>query len=195
MSAERPPHVSDHVDFRRYTAEQAREIRGVVEHIFRGAYVDAIESGEPFAAPDAFMRRFDAYTARSNGFEMVIAKLGGEPVGQAWGWPLGPESRWWDGLVLDDGDRTEFTVEDGRRTFALSEIMVCKEYTGRGIARALHDELLGSRQEQRAALLVRPDNRRAYDTYLRWGWRRIGTLRPSWPDAPKFDALIHDIRG
>jgi ribosomal protein S18 acetylase RimI-like enzyme len=104
-------------------------------------------------------------------------------------------SAWWGGLQLDDSaDLAVFTAENGQRTFALSEIMVLFELTGRGIAHALHDELLGGRSERRATLLVRPDNVRAYDTYREWGWYRIGTLRPSWPDAPTFDVLIHDLR-
>ncbi|GAB2684069.1 GNAT family N-acetyltransferase [Nocardia thraciensis] len=195
MSTEQSARSIEGITFQRYTAADARELRDDVEYIFRGAYVEAIESGSAFASPEAFMHRFDAYTdaSRGPGFELVMARIVGGPCGQAWGWPLGPASRWWDGLQLDDGDIGAFTAEDGSRTFALSEIMVRTEFTGRGIARALHDELLGGRPERRATLLVNPNNRRAYDTYLRWGWLRVGTLRPSWPDAPQFDVLIRDL--
>jgi ribosomal protein S18 acetylase RimI-like enzyme len=98
-------------------------------------------------------------------------------------------------LRLDDADQdyAVFTAENGHRTFVLSEIMVRAEHTGRGVASALHHELLRNRREQRANLLVEPDNDRAYATYSRWGWYRVGTLRPSWPDAPLFDALILDL--
>ncbi|WP_280244962.1 GNAT family N-acetyltransferase [Nocardia abscessus] len=183
------------VDFHRYAAAQARELRDEVERIFRDSYIDAIESGEEFESPEAFMHRFDAYTdpARAGTFELVIARLDGELCGQAWGWPLTAKAAWWDGLRLDEGDHTAFTAENGSRTFALSEIMVRKQFTGRGIARALHDELLAGRPEQRATLLVRPDNHRAYDNYRRWGWYRVGTLRPSWPEAPQFDVLMRGL--
>ena len=83
-----------------------------------------------------------------------------------------------------------FTEEDGKRTFAFSEIMVRQAWTGRGIAHALHDELLRGRDEQRATLLVEPDNPTAYRAYLRWGWRKVAQLRPAWPGAPLFDVLI-----
>ncbi|MFI9631577.1 GNAT family N-acetyltransferase [Nocardia sp. NPDC051929] len=184
------------LNFQRYTAAQARELRDEVETIFRDSYVDAIESGEEFESPEAFMHRFDAYTdpARAGAFELVIARLDGEPCGQAWGWPLTAKTAWWDGLKLDEGDQASFTAENGSRTFAFSEIMVRKQFTGKGIARALHDELLEGRPEQRATLLVRPDNRRAYDNYRRWGWHRVGTLRPDWPDAPRFDVLMRDLQ-
>ncbi|WP_063066425.1 GNAT family N-acetyltransferase [Nocardia violaceofusca] len=189
-----PPSI-DGLTFQHYTAAEARGARGQVEQIFRDSYTDAIESGEGFEAPDAFLNRFDTYTdpTRGQGFDLVIARIGDEPVGQAWGWPLKPDTRWWSGLELDAGDLVTFTAENGNRTFALSEIMVRKKFTGRGIARALHDELLSARPEQRATLLVRPDNDRAYRRYMRWGWSRVGTLRPTWPDAPKFDVLIRQI--
>ncbi|NKY84704.1 GNAT family N-acetyltransferase [Nocardia veterana] len=188
------PSSIDGLSFQHYTAAEARAVRDRVEQIFRDSYTDTIESGDEFEAPEAFMHRFDTYTdpQRGQGFELVIARIGDEPAGQAWGWPLGPDTRWWSGLELDAGDLAAFTAENGNRTFALSEIMVRRKFTGQGFARALHDELLSGRPERRATLLVRPDNDRAYRTYVRWGWSRIGTLRPTWPDAPKFDVLIYE---
>lgn len=178
-------------EFEHFTAAQARGIRDTVEDVYQRSYVDAIASGDPFDSPAEFMRRFDAYTNpdRSSGFELVLARVDGAPAGQSWGWPLQPGAAWWGGLQLDDGDPAEFTAETGARTFALSEIMVCTEYTGRGIARGLHDELLRGRTEQRATLLVGPDNDRAYRRYRKWGWYRVGALRPGWDDAPTFDVM------
>ncbi|MFF0455448.1 GNAT family N-acetyltransferase [Nocardia africana] len=192
MSAD-PPSI-DGLHFQHYTAAEARAVRDQVEQIFRDSYTDAIESGEDFEAPEAFMHRFDTYTdpSRGQGFELVIARIGDEPVGQAWGWPLGPDTRWWSGFRLDTGNAAGFTDENGSRTFALSELMVRREFTGRGIAHQLHDLLLRNRSETRATLLVRPENNRAYATYLRWGWKRAGKLRPEWPSAPHFDVLIYE---
>lgn len=80
------------------------------------------------------MQRFDAYTSRSE-FDLVIAYHGSEPIGQTWGWPLTPDTAWWGNLIseLEPG----FTVEDGHRTFALSELMVRQRWTGHGVAHAL----------------------------------------------------------
>jgi GNAT superfamily N-acetyltransferase len=173
--------------FRRYTADEARGARDTVEAVYRGAYWENIESGDQFSQPAAFMGRFDAYGSNPL-FDLVVAFEDDKPVGQAWGWALSANSRWWEGLESEP--EPGFTVEDGTRTFALSEIMVVRDSTGHGIAHALHDELLRRRQEQRATLLVRPANTRAYGTYLRWGWRTMAKLHPHWPDAPTFDVLM-----
>ncbi|WP_327145388.1 GNAT family N-acetyltransferase [Nocardia sp. NBC_01327] len=185
------------LSFQRLTASQAREQRETVEDVFRRSYVEAIDAGDLFEAPAEFMHRFGAYTSptRAGDFELVFAYLDGKPVGQTWGWPLLPDTIWWQISRLDiaDTDLAAFTHETGNRTFALSEIMVCNEYAGRGIARALQDELLNGRREQRATLLVDPQNSRAYNRYSRWGWRRVGTMRPDWPDAPTFDVLVRSL--
>ncbi|HET9257208.1 MAG TPA: GNAT family N-acetyltransferase, partial [Pseudonocardiaceae bacterium] len=134
--------------------------------------------------------RFDAYTSR-DGFDLVIGYINGEPAGQSWGWPLTPATAWWRGLLAEP--EPGFTTEDGTRTFALSEIMVRRNWTGQGIAHALHDELLRNRKETRATLLVQPGNDTACQAYTRWGWRKVAQLRPGWPDAPLLDVLILSV--
>jgi ribosomal protein S18 acetylase RimI-like enzyme len=173
--------------FRRYDAEGARAISKTVKLIHHEAYAAAIERGDPFESGDAPMKRFDLYTRRGE-FDLVVASLDGEPVGQAWGWALQPDSTWWKGLVgeVEPG----FTDEDDKRTFAFSEFMVRARYAGQGMGRALHDELLAPRREERASLLVRPENATGYRRYTRWGWRNAAELRPAVPNAPLMDVLI-----
>jgi hypothetical protein len=173
--------------FRHYDGAGAQGARSTVEAVYRGAYWQAIEEGDPFNQPEAFMRRFDSYAANPL-LELVVAFDGGESVGQTWGWTLGPDSRWWD--RLESQPEPGFTDEDGKRTFALSEIMVVRDRTRRGVAHALHDDLLRGRPEKRATLLAEPDNANAYRAYIRWGWRDVAKLQPDWPDAPKFHVLI-----
>ena len=178
------------VRFQRYRAEAARAIRAQVEEVYRSSYARAIASGDPFDSVDAFMLRFDTYTS-SPTFDLVVAYDGPQAVGQTWGWPLGPAATttgWWSGLLAEPD--AGFSAEDGKRTFALSEIMVKVEYAGQGIAHVLHDELLSHREERRATLLVEPDNTTARRAYLHWGWTQVGQLRPRWEHAPLFDVLI-----
>jgi GNAT superfamily N-acetyltransferase len=137
------------------------------------------------------MQRFDSYVSQSS-FDLVVAySVGGDAIGQTRGWPLTEQSRWWEGLLSEP--EPGFTHENGHRTFALSEIMVSQEWTGRGIAHALHDRLLSVRAEIRATLLAEPENIRAYRAYLHWGWRKVAQLRPRWDDAPTFDVLILEL--
>jgi GNAT superfamily N-acetyltransferase len=175
------------VTFCRYNAAEARQLRDTVEGVYARSYVEAIASGDPFNSIEAFMHRFDSYTSQSS-FDLVIAYRDNEAIGQAWGWPLTEHSRWWEGLLSEP--EPDFTREDGHRTFALSEIMVSQEWTGKGLAHALRDHLLSVRPESRATLLVEPENTRAYRAYLHWGWRKVAQLRPGWDDAPTFDVLI-----
>jgi GNAT superfamily N-acetyltransferase len=170
--------------FRRYDASAARGIRDTVAAIYEDSYIEAIASNDPFDSVGAFMGRFDAYTAQKT-FDMVIACIRDEPVGQSWGWSLK--------RAASPGDREAdlgFANEDRKATFALSEIMVRHAWQGQGIAHALHDELLSARTEQRAELFVEPGNTIAYRAYTRWGWRKVAETRPDLPDAPLFDVLV-----
>jgi hypothetical protein len=173
--------------FRHCDAGAAQDARDLVEKIYRGSYSDD-QQQDPFSAGGRWMQRFDAYTAE-RGFSLVMAFTpDGEPAAQAWGWPLYANTTWWDGLEAEPD--AGFSREDGTRTFAVSEIMVCRAFIGRGTAHALHDELLRGRAEERGTLLVRPSNAFAYRAYTSWGWRQVARLRPGWPDAPLFDVLI-----
>ncbi len=71
-----------------------------------------------------FIHRFDAYTdlERAGAFELVIARIDGEPCGQVWGWPLTAKTGWWSGLQLHECDETEFTAENGSRILAFMKL-------------------------------------------------------------------------
>lgn len=173
--------------FERFSGSDVAVLRPTVRDVFVGS---RSRSELTFHSESAFMQRFDAY-ARNPRLDFLLAFDGDRAVGQAWGWPLGPDSAWWSGLTghVEPG----FTVEDGNRTFALSEIMVVTDVEGLGIGHTLHDTLLGGRPETRGTLLVKPDNATAYRAYERWGWRKFAQLQPDWPDAPLFDVLMLDL--
>lgn len=124
------------------------------------------------------------------GWKLVTAEKEGDLVGYAYGFPLQPATRWWEGMQTPVPDG--FTTEDGRRTFAISEIMVRAPWRRQGIARTLHDELLAGRPEERATLLAEPDNEPAQAAYAAWGWRKVAEIRPGWDNAPLYDVLIRD---
>jgi len=164
-------------------------VREVIALIYSDAYAEAIASGDPFETPEASMRRFDSHTTAPS-FELVMALVSGEPVGQIWGWPIKAPTiaGSLEDATADAGPASNH--KDGERIFALAEIMVRQAWTGQGVAHALHDEILSSRTELYAELFVRPDNTKAYRAYLKWGWRKVGQIRPELPDAPLFDVLV-----
>lgn len=173
--------------FPRYDADAAVSA-GVVDELV-AVYLDvhADDVGNAFYGEDRFRRQLSGHMA-APGWDAVAAVDGGEMAGFAYGFPLGADSHWWDGLVGEAHE--DFAVETGRRTFALSELLVRARWRGQGLASRLHEELLSRRAEERATLLVRPDNTTAQAIYARWGWQKAANVRPGWEGAPLYDALI-----
>jgi GNAT superfamily N-acetyltransferase len=155
--------------------------------VYADAYADKIDS--PFFTPERYWERVEAYATR-HGFSLVLGRLNGELVGYAMGFTLPANSAWWKGLTTPVDPA--LTTEDGHRTFALTYMMVRVAHRRRGYARALHDALLRGRPEQRAALLVIPDNIPARTAYEKWEWYEFGKLQP-FPDAPVYDAMVLNL--
>jgi GNAT superfamily N-acetyltransferase len=153
--------------------------------IWENVYSD-IAAVDPFFTTERFLQRFGGY-ASAPGFSLCVATTAtSQPIGLAFGYSLQPGSRWWNGLV--EPAPAEFTEEDGRRTFALNEIMVLQSHRRHGVATHLHRALLSGRKETRATLLVEPENLPARNAYLHWGWKPIGILKP-FPDSPIYESM------
>lgn len=173
------------IAFRHHDADAADAIlTSVIVPVYEATHADVIDN--PFYSSNRFADRLRGYM-KAPGFEIVVAYLDHSPIGQAFGYTLPPNGRWWNGLTTPVPDG--FTEETGERTFAFNELMVTPAWRGKGVAHSLHDELLSGRIEERATLLVREDNDSAQTAYARWGWQKIGKLRP-FPDSPHFDSLV-----
>ncbi|HEV8557282.1 MAG TPA: GNAT family N-acetyltransferase [Actinophytocola sp.] len=171
--------------FRRYDSASAENVLAViVGPLYEASHGDVIAN--PFYSAERFIERVRGYLV-APGFALVVAYIGDVPVGQAFGYALPPNARWWQGLTTPVPEG--FIEETGTRTFALNELMVVPDWQGKGVAHALPDELLGSRREERATLLVREDNAAAQTAYTRWGWQKVGKLQP-YADSPHFDAMV-----
>ena len=175
----------DELVLRHHSAAEAREIADELAAAYREAYIGTPQEHDPFYSTERFIERFNGY-ASAPGFELVTAHDGDQLTGYVFGYALPPGARWWNGLL--DQVPQGFTDETGTRTFALNELHVRTPWRGRGVATRLHAELLAHRKEERATILVRPDNP-ARSTYLHWGYQVIGRLQP-YPDSPVYDALI-----
>ncbi|MER5376253.1 N-acetyltransferase [Streptomyces sp. NPDC002553] len=147
----------------------------------------------PFYRRDRFDERLTAYSSRP-GWEAVIGYDGEEPVGYVFAVPLGENTGWWS--AEREPLPSDFVKEDGQRTLALNEILVRRPWRGthgQGTARALHEELLAQRQEQRVTLLVNPvlSDGRLKAVYESWGYKQIGSQQP-FDDSPVFATMLRD---
>lgn len=147
----------------------------------------------PFYQRDRFDERLTAYSSRP-GWEAVIGYHGDEPVGYVFAVPLGENTGWWS--AEKEPLPEEYVKEDGKKTLALNEILVRRPWRGahgQGTARALHEELLSKRQEQRVTLLVNPalSDGRLKAVYESWGYKQIGSQQP-FDDSPVFATMMRD---
>lgn len=147
----------------------------------------------PFYHRDRFDERLTAYSSRP-GWEALIGYQGEEPVGYVFAVPLGADTAWWSAEQEPLPD--EYVQEDGTRTLALNEILVRRPWRGahgQGTARALHEELLSRRREQRVTLLVNPalSGGRLKAVYESWGYKQIGRQQP-FADSPVFASMMRD---
>lgn len=147
------------------------------------------ELSDPFFSVRRYWERLQAYASRA-GFSLVLGRLDSELVGYALGYTLPSGAGWWNGL--QGNIPAEIIEENGQRTFAINEIMVRAAWRRRGYARTLHDALLRGRPEERATLLVEPDNLPAHSAYRSWGWRKLADLQP-FPDDPVYEAMLLDL--
>jgi ribosomal protein S18 acetylase RimI-like enzyme len=145
---------------------------------------------DPFFGRDRYRQQLTSHLG-VRGWQLVTCRRSRELVGYTYGFPLPAGTSWWNGLL--SSVPPAFTDENGRRTFAVSEVMVAAPYRRRGLARTLVDHLLSARPEPRATLLVEPTNHAAQAAYRSWGWRKAAEMEPDWPNAPRYDVLVLDL--
>ncbi|GAB7108669.1 hypothetical protein JCM4814A_69830 [Streptomyces phaeofaciens JCM 4814] len=171
------------LDLRHYGHENAASIRGLLLDIHDEVYEG---SDDPLAGRDDFARFVDHWAANRE-FACVVAYDRELPVGYAYGAPLTPVTTWWSKVTPSPPE--DFTTETGARTFALSELMVRAPWRRTGAARRIHDDLLASRTEQRATLLVHKEHVKVLALYESWGYAAVGEARP-FEGAPQLCALV-----
>jgi ribosomal protein S18 acetylase RimI-like enzyme len=176
-----------HVDL--CQGETARRFRRDVEDVVAAAF-----AGPPYfkTAKDirATFGRFDSQT-RKGGFLLSAGHVGDRLVGAAYGYPLGPDTGWWNDVL--EPVLAELAFEDGRRSFAAFELAVRPEWQRRGVGRAVHDRLIRGLRAQRVILNCRPDAEAAQAFYRACGYQRVTSVIP-WEGAPVYDVMVLDLR-
>ncbi|MEU4119833.1 GNAT family N-acetyltransferase [Kitasatospora sp. NPDC028055] len=132
-----------------------------------------------------FLEGYEAFRTMP-GFRLVLARSGGALVGFAFGVLLQPDSRWWNGLDVDES----FTREDGSRTFVIREIAVAPEQRRRGLGRELHAAVLEGARVERVTHAVRPEAEAAMRMYEAIGYRDLGAKPPAWEGAPVYRYMV-----
>ncbi len=173
---------------RRHDEEGMHQLRDDLLAVYAEVYADLVD--DPFFTPHRFWERLEKNYAPWPGFSLVTGWLNGSLVGYSLGYRLPKGSLWWQGYRGDAAP--DALIEDGKRTFALTQLMVLPARQRHGYARRLHDALLNDRPEQRATLLVKPGNVPARTAYLKWGWRRFGQVKP-FDDSPVYDSLTTQL--
>lgn len=164
------------------------------EDAFRLVYAEAFAEppyGETADDVAATFRRFRSQTRKGTFRAALACAEDGEPVGMAYGYPLGPNTGWWDQLTEPVPE--EMRREDGRRTFGLMELAVRESWRRQGVARCLHETLLDGIEAERVLLNVHPDSKTASAAYRAWGYRKIGEARP-WEGADLHEVMLLDVR-
>ncbi|MEU8153837.1 GNAT family N-acetyltransferase [Micromonospora sp. NPDC048986] len=171
------------LQLRHHNADEAEGILDQLVDLYLKVYV----GGGEFYSEDRYRRQLDLHMQRV-GWELITATVDGSLIGYVYGFPLPAQTRWWEGI--HEPVPPGFTEENGTRTFALSELLVHPYWRRKGVAAALHNELVVGRAEPRITLLVRPDNDAAQMAYRSWGWNKVTKLRPNWETAPTFDVMV-----
>jgi GNAT superfamily N-acetyltransferase len=169
----------------RQAAEHAGELQ---------ALAAAVGAEPPYQCGDEQAARFAGrfrVQRRQPGFVLAQARSGGYLVGYALGMPLRPSTSWWRGLTVPLP--ADFTDEHPGRTFALAEVLVRAPWRRQGIARDLHDLIMGSRAEERATATVRPAAAPAQGAFQAWGWHKVGRKRDPEPGSPLLDIFVRNL--
>ncbi|GAA3860950.1 hypothetical protein GCM10023084_13190 [Streptomyces lacrimifluminis] len=171
------------LDLHKYGPGDAPEIRELLLDVHDEVY-EGVD--DPLAGRDAFAKFLDHWSARP-GFACVVAYDKGQPIGYAYGAPLGPATTWWDKVT--PALPQAFTKETGARTFALSELMVRVPWRRTGASHRIHDALLDDRPEERVTLLVHKEHGKVRALYEGWGYRTVGEAVP-FDGAPQLSAMV-----
>ncbi|MFD8937655.1 GNAT family N-acetyltransferase [Streptomyces sp. NPDC059578] len=180
------------IEFKHHTADTLADVRQTVLDIHAEVRHRDFGLTAPFYDVERFDERLTAYASRP-GWSAVLGYEDGAAVGFAFGMPLGPDTRWWRSMTtpLPAG----YTDETGTRTVALNEIVVRKQWRGRGVAQRIHQAWLERRTEERVTLLVNPaaGNGAVQAVYEAWGYAKVGEQQP-FADSPVFASMTRPVR-
>lgn len=175
--------TADVLTLSHYTREHLPQIRSTIVDVYAEVY-DKDAAEDPFHSVERFEDRLSGH-ASGPSWACVVGEISGEMVGFAYG-RLDTVHEWRGVMDPVDPGVKNYGAEG---TFGLCEIMVRVPWRGKGIARGIHDELMGQRKEARASLLVDSEHPKVRALYESWGYRKVGQMQP-FKDSPLYDAMV-----
>lgn len=167
------------IEIRLYGREDLPTIRQILIDVHADVYVEEMD--------DPLNQRFPWFIdhwSSNSGFACAIAYDGGTPAGFCYGAPAKPDREWWREHWSPPGEDAS--------TFAVSELMTRAKWRKTGLSSRLHNELLATRPEALAALLVEPTHPKVQKLYESWGYEKVGTRQP-FADAPLFAVMVKQL--
>ncbi|GIG57159.1 hypothetical protein Lfu02_15310 [Longispora fulva] len=184
----RPEPARLELDLRRYGAAGALALREEILNVYVTSHADM--QHDPWFGPEAFWDRLETLYAPGRDFELVAGWRDGTLVGYAFGSPRDRDLADLWAEIRDANLPVEFPASHGP-VYIFREFAVHPDHQKRGYGKQIHDELLRTRPEAAANLLVRPDNP-ARAAYTRWGWLQFGTKQP-FSDSPVMDNMVKPL--
>jgi ribosomal protein S18 acetylase RimI-like enzyme len=170
---------------RHHDPRQALAMRDLLVPIYTDTHAHLLHH-EPWNSPEAWWGRLADIYAKTRDFDLVTGWDSGEIAGYAFGSPNDSEKLW-------PGIHQVFPhLQPSGPVYIFREFAVRPNHQRRGYGGQIHDELLRSRQEPAAHLLLRKDNDSARAAYRSWGWMPAGEVRP-FEDSQTFDAMVLDL--
>ncbi|MFE3886531.1 GNAT family N-acetyltransferase [Streptomyces lydicus] len=138
---------------------------------------------------EVFAERLDRHGTEP-GWQAVIAFTDDVAVGYSYANTVTPDDRWWTRMTAPAP-----VVYTTAPAVAVKEIGVTAPWRGKGVARRIHDELLATRNEPYATLMVNPaaGDGKVQRLYEGWGYTAIGNVQPS-PESPVLACMARPVR-
>lgn len=177
--------MTEQPQLQRFRLWDLEYVRPVLVELYQECY--AAGRDLPFYTREHFLERLTDHAGP--GWEAVVGYSQGRPIGYSYGCPLPADTVWWDQAQPELPP--DLTAEDGGRTFAVLQLMVRTDWRGTGLARRLHNSLVGGRREKRLTLLVEDGHEKVGALYEQWGYAAAAHTQP-YSDGPVYKLMLCD---